>query len=356
MSVNLNPRHQEILRAAIRHYIATAEPVGSQALVDEYNLKVSSATIRSCFAHLEKVGLLYQPHTSAGRVPSDSGYRLYVDRLIEPAPALGKQLERLFNDRIDWQGWSLEAMLRGASQILATLSGYISLITLPQTRHAIVRHLQFVKVEARRVMLIVVLDSYETKSVLMDLTEGEADDKIDRQLEILANFLNSKLQGKSLLELANLDWSELDRELHFYADTISNLIAEVHRRDRTHYSTEIMVRGVAEVLGQPEFCELEQVRTLLHLLEYEQDRILPLFGDLISTEDRDRSPQITIRIGAENPLEPMQTCTLISATYHQDYLPIGSVGLLGPKRMLYEDAIALVSAAAECISEAIAQK
>jgi heat-inducible transcriptional repressor len=355
--VNLNHRHQEILRAAIRHYIATAEPVGSKSLVDEYNLNVSAATIRNGFSTLEKAGLLYQPHTSAGRIPSDSGYRLYVDRLIQPSFNLSKQVEQLFNDKLDWQGWSLEAILRGAAQILATLSGYITLVTLPQVQQqSIVRHVQFVRVEATRVMLIVVLDSYETKSVLMELANDDDEQIVDRQLEILANFLNDKLQGKSLAELSTIDWSELDRELQLYADTISSLMADLNRRKQPIHSTEILIQGIAEVLCQPEFAQLQQVRTLLHLLECEQERIWPLICQIPAIElDKPRhySSQITVTIGAENPLEPMQSCTLISATYQQDTITVGSVGLLGPTRMPYEEMMSLVKATADYISDVI---
>jgi heat-inducible transcriptional repressor len=132
MSLDLNKRHQQILWATIRQYVATAEPVGSKALVDGYNLNVSPATIRSGFNTLEKAGLLYQPHTSAGRIPSDSGYRLYVDRLLgygsrvgnmQPSLDIGRQVEELLHEKLDWDGWSLEAVLRGAAEVLATLSG-----------------------------------------------------------------------------------------------------------------------------------------------------------------------------------------------------------------------------------------
>jgi heat-inducible transcriptional repressor len=353
--VKLNHRHQEILRAAIRHYIATAEPVGSKSLVDEYNLNISAATIRSGFSALEKAGLLYQPHTSAGRVPSDSGYRLYVDRLIQPSFNANERVVRLFNDRLNRQGWSLEAILRGAAQILATMSGYITLISMPQIQQqSIVRHWQFVRVEAARVMSIVVLDNYETKSVLMPVPADIDEEIIDRQLTILANFLNDKLQGKSLLEISKLDWSELDRELHFYADEVAGLMADIDRQTQPERA-EIMVQGISEILSQPEFSQLQQVKTLLHLLECERDSIWPLICQLPAidpTAEVDRSP-LTIIIGAENPLAPMQACTLISATYHQDSLPVGSVGLLGPTRMPYEDAISLVQATADYISDAI---
>lgn len=359
MQVSLTDRQQRILWATIRHYIATAEPVGSKALVEEYNLSVSPATIRSAMGVLEKSGLLYQPHTSAGRVPSDSGYRMYVDKLIKPEDALGRQVEQLFTERLNWDDWSVEALLRGSAQILATLSGYITLITIPQTRTNRLRHLQLVQIEPGRVMLIVVTDAYETQSVLMQLPPTKLGDTqpdteiIERELQILSNFLNSNLRGRSLLELATLDWSELDREFEQYAVLLKTLLLDLSRRTAKPASTQIMIRGVAEVLRQPEFSELQQVQTLLHLLEDEQDQLWSLIFDW--SEQETPGKRVSVRIGAENPLEPMRTCALVSATYHQGSVPVGSVGILGPTRMLYENAIALVESAADYLSDALTQ-
>jgi heat-inducible transcriptional repressor len=360
MSFDLNKRHQQILWATIRQYISTAEPVGSKTLVDGYNLNISPATIRSGFATLEKAGFLYQPHTSAGRIPSDSGYRLYVDRLIQPSPDIGRQLQGLLTEKLDWDGWSIETILRGAVEVLATLSGYITMITLPQTRRSTVKHIQLICVESSKIMLIVVWDAYETQSMLMqlppdrDLTLDR--DLFDRELQILSNFLNSKLQGRSVLEVFKLDWSELDLHCQQYVESINNLLTDLSRQSKPIHSSQMMIWGISEVLGQPEFSQLQQVKTLLHLLESEQDKVSSSIFDPTLDPARDSRSQVDIRIGTENPLKPMQSCTLISANYHQDSIPVGSVGLLGPTRMLYEDSIALVKSAAEYITAAIGQE
>jgi heat-inducible transcriptional repressor len=348
----------------VRHYIATAEPVGSKALVQEYNLSVSPATIRNVFGWLEKAGLLYQPHISAGRIPSDSGYRIYVDRLMTPANELGRKVEQLLGEQLNWENCSFEAILRGAAQILAALSGYITLITLPHNRITRLRHLQLLPVDGGRVMLIVVTDSYETTSVLMDLPvtpelDGSPDAEIvERELQILSNFLNSQLRGKLLSELVALDWSELDREFQSYAEFCRKILSELTKRAYQPTSTPIMVRGVSEVLRQPEFAELQQVQALLHLLEEEQEQLWPLIFELPqqhsqASGSKIEGSRVTVRIGAENPLEPMRTCALISANYCQGKVPVGSIGVLGPTRMFYENAIALVEAAADYFSEAL---
>ncbi|PSO52219.1 MAG: heat-inducible transcriptional repressor HrcA [Cyanobacteria bacterium QH_8_48_120] len=353
--LNLTERYQQILWATIRQYVATAEPVSSKSLAQEYDFTVSSATIRNAMGRLEKAGLLYQPHTSAGRVPSDSGYRIYVDELITPDGTLGHQTEQLLNQQINWEAGSVEALLRGSAQILATLSGYIAFITLPQNPTHQLRHLQLVQVDPGRVMLIVVTDAYDTQSVLMELpasaSDKEQDYPAEGELEILSNFLNSKLRGRSLLELATLDWGELDREFERYADFLRSLLKTLIMRVQAPASTEIMIRGISEVLRQPEFSQLQQVQMLLHLLEEEQDQLWPLIFELPESDASAR--RVTVRIGSENPLEPMRTCTLISANYRQGDYPVGSVGLIGPTRMLYENAIALVEAATDYLSDTL---
>ncbi|MCU0544831.1 MAG: heat-inducible transcriptional repressor HrcA [Oscillatoriaceae cyanobacterium Prado104] len=356
--VNLTDRQQHILWATVRHYIATAEPVGSKALVDEYNLSVSPATIRNAMGFLEKVGLLYQPHTSAGRVPSDSGYRIYVDQLIQPSDILGSKVEQVL-DQLNWSDGRMEAALRGASQILAAISGYIALITVPQTNMASLRHLQLVQLEPGQVMLIVVTDAYETQSVLVKLpqeAEGKKQDAeiVDRELQILSNFLNSKLRGRSLSELSTIDWSELDRDFEIYAEWMGTMLAEIRQRVETPSYTRILIGGLAEVLRLPEFSQLQQVQTLVQLLEQEQELLWPLIFE--STQLEAPGKRVTVRIGSENPLEPIQSCTLISSTYCRGSLPVGSVGVLGPTRMVYENAIAVVEAAADYLSEAMGGK
>ncbi|MBN3963345.1 heat-inducible transcriptional repressor HrcA [Nostoc sp. NMS8] len=370
MEVQLTNRQQHILWATVRHYIATAEPVGSKALVEEYDLGVSSATIRNVMGVLEKSGLLYQPHASAGRVPSDSGYRIYVDQLITPSlrsrsmsqtdatrtETLGREVEVVLQKQLQWQDRSLETLLQGAAQILATLSGCISLITMPQTTTALLRHLQLVQIEAGQIMLIVVTDGYETHSKLMDLSPTPEETKrdsevIDRELQIVSNFLNSHLRGRSLLELPYLNWSELDQEFQRYGEFLKNSVAELTRRTLAPTATQIMVRGVSEVLRQPEFAQLQQVQTIIHLLEEEQDQLWRLIFEEPEPEEGSK-PKVTVRIGAENPLEPIRTCTLISSNYRRGSIPVGSVGVLGPTRLDYESAIAVVASAADYLSEA----
>ena len=354
---NLNKRHQNILKATIEHYIATAEPVGSKVIAQEYNFNVSSSTIRNVMGRLEAAGLLYQPHTSAGRIPSDFGYRLYVDRLLIHNETLAKKLEQSLQEKLPKEKVSnFEALIQRSTKILSALSGYIALITFPQSPSDTLRHIQLVHVSSGHIMLILVTDSYQTESILMESSPFVSqqdqldDDVITGELQILSNFLNHKLKGRSLSEIATLNWQGIDQEFEHYADFLKMLSQEIHSHLKPSDDTPIVVHGIAEALRQPEFSQLKQVQTLLYLLEEEPKQ---LWSVIFTLPDKDNSnKKLTIKIGSENPLEPMRTCTLISAIYCIDDTPVGSVGVIGPTRMLYDNTITLVETTADYLSDA----
>ena len=344
----LTVRHQNILKATIKHYIATAEPVASKTLAQQYDFNVSSATIRNVMGRLEEAGLLYQPHTSAGRVPSDSGYRTYVDHLLVPNENVDFAIQKIVQQELQIARANFEALIQRAAKILSTLSGYIALITLPQNVNSTLRHLQLVRIGENQVMSIVVTDSYQSQSILMESPFGNEIDegKINDRLRLLSNFLDRELKGCSLSDLQALDWTEVDREFAQYTGFLELLLEQLKLALQSNSSSPMVIQGVAELLHQPEFSQLQQVQTLLSLLE-KQEQLSPVIFTFPELESLKR---VSIKIGMENSLEPMQTCTLVSANYYQDEVPVGSVGILGPKRMLYENAIALVKNTADYLS------
>ncbi|MDB9528295.1 heat-inducible transcriptional repressor HrcA [Oscillatoria sp. CS-180] len=358
--ITLNPRQQHVLWATVRQYVTTAEPVGSKALTREYDLKISPATVRHAMGVLEKAGLLFQPHTSAGRVPSDFGYRLYVDNLIHPSQGIAQQVDSQLSGTLNWDGWSLEALLRGAAQILSTLSGYLTLITVPQKRDVTIRHIQLVLLDSTQILMSVVLDSLETQSMVIQLpSQHETDvhqlDALERELKILSNFLTTHLIGHPLMKIAELDWGRLDREFQRYINMLQDAIQMLAERNQALESTQFVVSGLGEVLRQPEFSETQQVQAIVQLLEEEQDQLWSLVFEtnLFEANPEDSlNRRVKVLIGSENPLEPMQGCALVSATYGKSQAPLGSVSVLGPTRMMYENAIAAVEAAANYLSDA----
>jgi heat-inducible transcriptional repressor len=343
----LNERHQNILRATIKHYISTAEPVGSKTLLEEYNFKVSAATIRNTLGNLEKAGFLYQPHTSSGRVPSDSGYRIYVDSLITFNASISATIEKKFNQQLKWNSWNLEALFQRASHILANLSGCIALITLPQNTKSLLLHLQLVQVSSKQIIVVIVTDTYQAQSIFLETSFIFEEDEI----QIISNFLNSNLRGKYLHELFDFDWSNIEKKYINYQEFVQALVKKiVDSTASLSNSQPIMVSGVSEVIRHPEFSELNQLQMLLYLLEEEPDQLLPL---ILNKQVDSSSRNVTIRIGAENPLEPMRSCAFISASYNQGEVPVGSVGVIGPTRILYENIVPLVETTADYISEAL---
>ncbi len=374
--MQLTPRQQNVLRATVRHYVSTAEPVGSKSLAKGYNLRVSSATIRSVMSVLEDSGLLYQPHTSAGRIPSDSGYRAYVNELMTPSEPLTRRMETTLNQRIGWQGQAIEALLQESAQILASLSGYIALVTMPQLDEPKIKHLQLVRVSDRQLLLLVVFDVYSNHSILLPLPRqrdrplnevGSADsdsislEEIDRELQVLSNFLTEQLRGCALNDVV-LDWSDLDQAFQRYISGLQQGMVDLARRSRVNPATQILVSGLAEVLDQPEFAERSQVRSLVQLLEDGRDQLWPLIStarlagesDALVGAEISNNRRLRIWIGTENPVAPMQTCALVTSLYGSAPGSVGSLGVLGPTRMLYENAVAAVEAAANHLTEAVA--
>lgn len=352
-SLNLNSRQQHILWATVQHYVSTAEPVGSKALAQEYNLQVSPATVRQVMGALDKAGLLFQPHPSAGRVPSDGGYRLYVDHLIQPSKATARQVDTQLSQTLDWEGWSMEALLRGVAQILATLSGYLTLITVPQASTTRIRHVHLALVGPEQILMVLLLNSLETQSMIVHLPHGADDegwdrDALERELQILSNFLSTHLEGRSLTDIEHLDWGELGREFERYVDSVRSAIQTFVRRTQSANPSPFVISGFAEVLRQPEFSEIQHMQSIVNFLEGEQAQLWPLVFETVSEASSSR--QLRIWIGSENPLEPMQGCALVSSTYTRAEIPVGSISVLGPTRMMYEDTIAVVEAAADYLS------
>lgn len=337
---NLNPRAQKVLRAAINHYIATAEPVGSKTLAESYDFELSAASIRQVLNLLDRSGLLYQPHPSAGRVPSDYGYRVYVDQLLPPgSPSQLAQTHQLLAQRLYTSATqSLEEILRSACHILASLSGCLALITAPEQQLYPIRYLHLLAIDSQKVIVTVITETYQTASIAVDLPQAIT----SSDLEKLNNFLNRQLNDRLPRELEDflnsLPWQELD-QLQQYADFVTQSLRQLHQIYHQPRLGSLFISGLAELMQQPEFSQLDQVLAIIQLLEEERSALLPLIT-------QSTAPKITIQIGSEIPLAPMRNCSLIAACY-QAFDQQGTVGLLGPTRMNYQQAIAYVEATAQ---------
>jgi heat-inducible transcriptional repressor len=346
---NLTLREQKILWATVERYIATAEPVGSKVLYQEYNFNISTATIRNILNHLDKSGFLFQPHTSSGRVPSDVGYRVYVDELLpDPSPELLQTSKQTAVQMIPDGYSSLESILRGVAQILASLSGCMALVTAPNRYLLRVHSIQLLPIETRKLMLIVLSDSYHTASTVIDLPRQVNADLLAEELGILHNFLNYHLKGKRWSELAtSLQWQELDHHFQSYADLLTT---SLQRLTSPQYSSEqIYISGLSELMRQPEFSNPTQLQGIVSFLEAEQASLIPILEVA--------PPQkVAVQIGSEIAVECLQNCALVSASYCHHHQPVGSVGVLNATRMNYARAIACVAGLAEYLTEVVSQR
>jgi heat-inducible transcriptional repressor len=329
----LDLRTQAILRAVIEEYVTTATPVGSQALVERYGLGVSSATVRSILAELEGAGLLTHPYTSAGRVPTDAGYRFYVESIVDavPLPAVEQLMIRHQFGQVEFAS---EHWFRLAATTLASVTRSAGLATPAKPRAAHIRRVDLVAINERMASLILVLREGAIKQALVTLAD---DDHIDQPtLNRVAALLNDKLAnqtaGNGETVLARL--GETDR-VDALAKRIGDRIVRIVRDYDAEAIEEVFSDGLLNVMDAPEFAQSDKLRRVFSALE-NRAYLGRLVGDVAD------AGRIQIYIGHENqPLE-MRDVSLVLAPYGRPGRAIGVVGVLGPTRMSYSQAIGTV--------------
>jgi heat-inducible transcriptional repressor len=332
--VSLDERKARLLRAVVHEFIQTAEPVGSKALAGRYALGISPATIRNELAALEEQGFLSHPHTSAGRVPTDHGYRFYVDSISGVSELARGQRDAVMHYLEGAAG--LEETLQRTSLLLASLTHYTAMVAPPALDRSRVRHIELVQLSSHVIMLVLIVDTGRVEQRLLE-TKGEV--SVD-DLEDLRRRLNEKLAGEQLnraeLVLSGLAETVPDEQRWLFtvvADALGQVVS-----DRT--SERVWLGGQAHIVGPGAFDQLETVREVYKLLE-QQVLVLRLL-QVAFTHGAD---QINVVIGSENQIEGMQACSLVTSTYPAGDT-IGTIGVLGPTRMDYLRAMAAVQAVA----------
>jgi heat-inducible transcriptional repressor len=329
----LDLRSQAILRAVIEEYVTTAQPVGSQALVERYGLGVSSATVRNILAELETAGLLTHPHTSAGRVPTDAGYRFYVESIAEtvPLPAVEQLMIRHQFGQVEFAS---EHWFRLAATTLAGLTRSAGIATPAKPQSAHIRRIDLVSVNERMASLILVLREGAIKQAVVPLDEAEDVDQ--PTLNRVAEWLNARLTDRTATEAtAALGRLGAESTLERVAARVGERIVRIVREYDNAAVEEVFSDGLLNVMEAPEFAQSDKLRQVFTALE---NRVY--LGELVGSVAS--SGQIHVFIGAENaPLE-MRDVSLVLAPYGQPGRAIGVVGVLGPTRMSYPQAIGTV--------------
>lgn len=338
----VDERRLAVLRAIVEDFVQTSEPVGSKTLVERHQLGVSPATIRNDMALLEEEGLIVQPHTSAGRVPTDKGYRLFVDRLATVRPLSGAERRAIAN--FLQQGVDLDDVLSRTVRLLSQLTRQVALVQYPRLVRSTVRHVDLVPLSATRAMLVLITNNGRVEQRLISVAAPVSEDAIARVRAELARRLDGKPLGDIAASLAGFGDTFVDHELAFVTATTAALMESVGQE----VEERVVVAGAANLTKYGEDFH-SSVFPVLEALE-EHVVLLRLLSERTSDE------AVTIRIGAENAVQSMVQTSVMTAGYSTQDGEIGRIGLVGPTRMDYAANVAAVRAVARYLGRILAEQ
>ena len=339
----LDERPREILKLIIRSYVNSGEPVGSRTLAKSMDWRLSPATIRNIMSDLEDAGYLEQPHTSAGRIPSERGYRFYVDNLADSSK-VSKSDERYINRLLAESNTPEELMLR-ASLILSTISKNVGLVIAPPMGSTILKHIEFVDLTDGKILVVFVSKAGLLQRKLIRVGERYTQDDLDKA----GRYLVEKFSGKTLTDIRNelLNLMQFERSLFDRMLALLRTWTETLREDANFDS--IYLQGTANILNQPEFAEIERMRMLFQMFE-EKGRLVKILNECISNNPPEG---VTISIGSELGVPDMRDCTVIASSYAPHDPANGFLGIIGPIRMEYERGISIVGYLGRLVGEMI---
>lgn len=322
--MELDERKLKILNAIIRNYLETGEPVGSRTIAKYSDLNLSSATIRNEMSDLEELGYIVQPHTSAGRIPSDRGYRLYVDELMKEKEREVTEMKELMIKRAD----KMELVLKQVAKLLAVNTNYATMISTPQYHRNKLKFLQLSQVDSTQLLAIIVVEGNIVKNRMISVEEP-LDNETILKLNIL---LNTNLNGLSLEEINLGMISKLKEQAGTHSFIVNNVLDALAEAIREDDDLEIYTSGATNLFKYPELSDSERASSLINTLE-EKQQLFNIVNETLSQED---SKGIQVYIGNETPIQSMKDCSVVTATYELEEGIQGTIGIIGPKRMDYE--------------------
>ncbi|HMF28428.1 MAG TPA: heat-inducible transcriptional repressor HrcA [Candidatus Cybelea sp.] len=334
----LGKRKAYILATVVYEYIATAEPVGSQALTQKYNLGISSATVRNEMAELEASGYLVQPHTSAGRIPSDSGYRTYVDSLMQPEELTHDERRRI-RDELGDATRELDEIIDHTTRLLGRLSNNLAFVTKPQQEAQLFKHIQLIWLSPHTGVAIVVTSLGVAAQSLFELGAEVQPDDLTR----FSSALNARLANRTLREVTEDEVAHAAQAAGVSDDLRNAVIAAVTSARSTELPT-IAAAGAQNLLDQPEFQDLRKLRSILRIVE-EQKTLYQIVSDAMNAE------AASVKIGHELGSEELSDLSVVTVPYRFGSHALGMLSILGPRRMPYARLLALASGTAETLSQ-----
>ncbi len=335
----LTEREKIILRNIIHQFVLTANPVGSRNIAKKGDLNLSPATIRNIMADLEDAGFLDHPHTSAGRIPTDKGYRIYVDSLMDP-PKITKSEMNFIENEIKSSLNETDELIYATASILSEITNQLACVTFPKLDSGILQKIQIVQLSSSRILLVVSISSGLVKTITLELS-AEIN---QNQIENVQNLLNERLSGLTFSEIRRTfgerfkDVSESFRPIiRIFLDSADKIFADIKKTDKA------IITGAKHILKQPEFENPEQFQSIIELIE-EKDIIIHIL------DKNKKNDSLVVRIGNENESDKFSDYSLISKDYTIGDIS-GTLGVMGPRRMQYSKIIASVVYVAEVLSE-----
>lgn len=320
----LSDRKMKILHAIIQTYLETGEPVGSRTISKYTDLNLSSATIRNEMADLEEMGFIIQPHTSAGRIPSDKGYRLYVDMLMEEKEQELTEMQEQMLDKAD----RMEQLLKQAAKVLAANTNYATMVSTPMNNANRIKFIQLSQVDAEQIIAVIVLGGNVIKNKIIDMDEPISNENLLK----LNMLLNTTLNGMPIEEINLGLIARLKEQAGIHSEVVGNVLDAVADTIQVEDDMQIYTSGATNIFKYPELSDNQSAQEIINAFE-EKQQLTELVTQTLSKED---STGIQVYIGDETPVQTMKDCSVVTATYELGDGMKGTIGIIGPKRMDYE--------------------
>ena len=326
----LNDRKIQILQAIINDYIATAEPVGSRTIAKKYNLGISSATIRNEMSDLEEMGFIIQPHAYAGRIPSDLGYRLYVDRLMQKKE-LTPQEQQLLKSVATTNISQIDYLMEETAKVISILTNYTVLISEPVFTGAKLKQIRLLPLDSESIILMVATDGNYIKNHILKVSVVPEEKKLFE----MGSCINNILKGCTVEDIDECIIALLKRELQEYSYILPMLLSAIQKTARGAESIQVHLSGTKNILAFPEFSDIQRAKSLFQTLE-QKDVLITLLQE-------QKNDDVQIMIGSENSLQSIKDCSVITTTYKMGNGTRGTIGILGPTRMDYSQVVSVLN-------------
>ena len=342
LNLQLDPRARHLLRALIASYIRDGQPVGSRTLARQAGLDVSAATIRNVMSDLEELGLVAAPHTSAGRIPTAQGYRVFVDSLLEVKPLTDGEVEQIRREIPQNASSGTQSVLSNVSELLSGITHFVGLVTVPKREQFAFRHIDFVPLDGARVLVILVFTDNEVQNRVIEMTRPFA----APELEQIANYLNSSFSGLALDEIRRRLVAEMQAARHDMNRIMGAAIQVAEAALRVDTREDMLVSGQNNLMGVQGLADVERLRELFEAFRRKQE-LLKLLDNCIHADG------VRLFIGEESGYDALGGCSVVAAPYGVAGRVLGVLGVIGPTRMEYQRVIPVVQATARILSSTL---